>query len=254
MVLDYTVASAIPLDLVSTDDRSFQYNSDTRFKVIQDRCFCFQWITPLSNNDENSELSDFLLQNRKKKKKSRSNTPIISQTALKKTYLLPSPPHCWHSDDYLDVIQTKSEVMLWFIFPFLNNFVFSLEVIITYFYLLIFQDTNYGFDSKFSINSLNSSPVQRGEFPGDLEVGTQHFHCCSLGLILGPRTEIPHQAKAWRGKKKKSCLEISGIYQNIFLKNFLLETTDLFWSGLAAIWGLFFNITLNVLFPCFFCQ
>lgn len=46
---------------------------------------------------------------------------------------------CLRSKVYLDVIQTESEVILWFYILLLYNCVFSLELIITYYCLLFFN-------------------------------------------------------------------------------------------------------------------
>lgn len=50
---------------------------------------------------------------------------------------------CLHSDDYLYIVQTESDIILQVIVSFLYNFVFSLELKTTYFYLLIFEYTTY---------------------------------------------------------------------------------------------------------------
>lgn len=52
-------------------------------------------------------------------------------------------------------------------------------------------------------NSERSKGTSLEEFPSDLLISTQHFHCCSPGLIPGLGTEILHQVAAFSGQKKK---------------------------------------------------
>lgn len=53
-------------------------------------------------------------------------------------------------------------------------------------------------------NSERSKGTSLEEFPSDLLISTQHFHCCSPGLIPGLGTEILHQVAAFSGQKKKT--------------------------------------------------
>ena len=76
------------------------------------------------------------------------------------------------------------------------------------------------------------------EFPGGLVVRIWHFHHYSLGSIPGMRTEIPHQAPAaWGNKRKEKNIAVycpeEGLHQNLTILASRMETPH---PGCCAWW------------------